>query len=209
MIDLYSVFTANGQKVHVMLEETGLPYTAHAVDLYGGQHRTAEFRKLNPFARVPVLVDRAAPGGSPLAVAETTAILVYLAEKSGRLMPSSLGVRAEVHQWLSFVAANVGPLFRGLFKFGPQMPDANAAAVKYFVAEAEAAFAVVDGHLGTRAWLAGADYSIADIAFYPVASTSARQLPRGLEPFGNIRRWADAVARRPAVARGMAVLAPA
>lgn len=204
MIDIYSVFTANGQKAHVMLEECGLAYTAHAVNLYVGAHKTAEFRQMNPFARVPVLVDR----DSGATVSETSAILAYLAEKSGRFMPAGLGPRAEVHQWLSFVAANIGPLFRGIFKFGATMPDANPAAVKFFTAEAEAAFAIIDSHLKSRTWLAGSDYSIADIAFYPVAATSAKQLPQGLTPYANIRRWMEPIGARPAVARGMKVLAP-
>lgn len=205
MIDLYSVFTANGQKIHVMLEECGLAYRAHAVNLYGGAHKTAEFRMLNPFARVPVLVDH----GAGVTVAETSAILEYLADKTGRFMPKGAGGRAEAQQWLSFVAANVGPLFRGLFKFGAAMPDNNPAAVKFFMTEAEAAFAVIDGHLEDRAWLAGGEYSVADIAFYPVAATSAKQLPQGVAPYTNLRRWMDVVAARPAVVRGMAVLAPA
>lgn len=208
MIDLYSVFTANGQKVHIMLEECGLAYTPHAMDLHAGAHRTAEFRKLNPFGRVPVIVDRGSPGGVPFAVSETSAILSYLAEKAGRLMPNEIQGRAEVQQWLSFVAANIGPLFRGIFMFGTILPSGNPAAVSYFVAEAEKALGLVESHLQGRDWLVGSDYSIADIALYPVCATSAKQLTKGVEPHTNLRRWMAAVAARPAVQLGTKVLAP-
>jgi GST-like protein len=208
MIDLYSVFTANGQKIHIMLEECDLEYTAHAVDLHGGAHRAPDFRKLNPFARVPVLVDDDGPDGAPVAVSETLAILDYLAGKTGRFMPADLRGRADVMQWLSFISANVGPVFRGEFMFTAVVPGMIQPAIDYFKAEAVKALQVIDDHLRDREFLAAGQYTVADISAYPVAATSAKRLPEGIAPFANIRRWMEGIARRPAVRRGMAVLAP-
>ncbi len=205
MIDLYTVPTANGQKIHIMLEEVALPYTPHLVDLYKGQHRTAEFRKLNPFSRVPIIIDHTGPGGGDFAVCETTAILRYLADKTEQFLPTDRRLRSEVDQWLSFVATNIGPLFRGEFMFTAMVP--NPAAVEYFVGEAEKAFGVLDEYLATRTYLVGEDYTIADINAYPVAAVSSKRLPKGLEPYAHVRRWADNIAARPAVQRGMALFA--
>lgn len=206
MIDLYSVPTANGQKVHIMLEECGLAYTPHLMNLQGGEHRTPEFRKLNPFARVPVIVDHAAPGGD-FAVSETTAILSYLAEKSGKFLPSDVRQRSEVNQWLSFISANVGPVFRGEFMFTNRVPGKIQGAIDFFVSEGEKALAVLDEVLSTRTYFVGGVYTIADINAYPVAATSSKKLPKGLEPYPNVRRWADLIAARPAVTRGMKLFA--
>jgi GST-like protein len=206
MIDLYTVPTANGQKVHIMLEECGLPYTPHLMDLYGGQHRTPEFLKLNPFARVPVIVDHDGPGGD-FAVCETIAILQYLADKTGQFVPEGAKARSEVQQWLSFVTTNIGPLFRGEFMFANIIPGQIRGAVDYFVSECEKALAILNEVLATRTYLVAETYSIADINAYPVAATSSKRLPKGLEPFPHIRRWAETIAARPAVARGMKLFA--
>ena len=130
MIDLYTVPTANGQKVHIMLEECGLPYQPHLMDLYGGAHRTPEFKKLNPFARVPIIVDRDAPGGD-FAVCETIAILEYLAAKTGQFVPTDPRHRSEVQQWLSFLSTNIGPLFRGEYMFANVVPGKIRGAILY------------------------------------------------------------------------------
>jgi glutathione S-transferase len=202
MIDLYTVPTANGQKVHIMLEECGLAYTPHLMDLFGGEHRSPEFRKLNPFSRVPVIVDHDGPDGE-FVVCETVAILTYLAEKSGQFMPTGARGRSEVTQWLSFVATNIGPLFRGEFMFANVIPGQIRGAVEYFVSEADKALGVLNEVLSTRTYLVAETYSIADINAYPVAATSSKRLPKGLEPYPHIRRWAETIAARPAVARGM------
>jgi GST-like protein len=204
MIDLYTVPTANGQKVQIMLEETGLAYTPHLVDLHAGAHRQEPFLRLNPFARVPVIVDR---DSGDFAVGETLAILVYLAEKCGRFLPQDTRGRAEVLQWLSGISANIGPLFRGLFMFTSIVPGRIEPAIAYFRGEAEKAFAMLDRHLADRAYLVGDAYTVADISAYPVAVTSAKSLPAGLAPYANLRRWVDRIAERPAVARGMALFA--
>ena len=207
MIDLYTVPTANGQKVHIMLEECELPYTPHLMNLFGGEHRTPEFRKMNPFARVPVIVDHDAPGGD-FAVCETTAILDYLAVKSGRFMPNDPRAQSEVRQWLSFIATNIGPLFRGEFMFANIVPGQIRGAVEYFVAEAQKAFGILNDYLADKHYFVGDAYTIADINAYPVAVTSSQRLPEGLKPYPNIQLWVDRVAVRPAVQRGMALFAP-
>ncbi|MCB2107732.1 MAG: glutathione S-transferase C-terminal domain-containing protein [Rhodobacteraceae bacterium] len=206
MIQLYSVFTANGQKVHVMLEECELEYSAMAVDLVGGAHRTPEFRSLNPFARVPIIIDEQGPDGNPITVCETIAILEYLSAKTGRFMPSSARGRVEVAQWLSFITSNVGPLFRGIFMFSNIVPGKIQPAIEHFQTEAKKAFAVLDAYLADHEFLAANEYTIADINAYPVAATSSKSIARGLEPYTNIRRWADSIAKRAAVQRGMKVL---
>lgn len=204
MIDLYTVPTANGQKVHIMLEECGLVYTPHLMDLYGGAHRTPEFKKLNPFARVPIIIDHAAPGGD-FTVCETTAILDYLAVKTGQFMPTEDRGRSEVRQWLSFVATNVGPLFRGEFMFANIVPGKIRGAVDYFVGEAEKAMGVLNDYLAGKTYFVGEAYTIADINAYPVAATSSQRLPKGLEPYPHLKAWAERIAARPAVKRGMAL----
>jgi GSH-dependent disulfide-bond oxidoreductase len=206
MIDLYTVPTANGQKVHIMLEECDLPYQPHLINLHGGQHRTPEFRKLNPFTRVPVIVDHEAPGGD-FAVCETIAILEYLADKTGRFMPTDARQRSEVQQWLSFVATNVGPMFRGEFMFNNIVPGKIRGAIDYYVAESEKALTVLNDVLEGRTYFVGESYTIADMNAYPVAATSSKRLPTGLAPYPHIQRWAERIAARPAVQRGMALFA--
>jgi glutathione S-transferase len=176
------------------------------MDLYGGAHKTPEFRKLNPFGRVPVIVDHDAPGGE-LVVCETIAILHYLADKTGRFMPADPRQRSEVQQWLSFIATNVGPLFRGEFMFANVVPGKIRGAVDYFIGEAEKAFAVLNEYLSGRVYLVGDTYTIADINAYPVAATSSQRLPQGLAPYPHIRRWAERIGERTAVQRGMALFA--
>ena len=200
MIDLYTVPTANGQKVQILLEETGLDYTPHLVDLSAGVHRQAPFLSMNPFGRVPAIVDR---GAGDLAVGETLAILMYLAEKAERFLPKDTRGRSEVLQWLSAISANIGPLFRGIFMFTSVVPGKIEPAIGYFRGEAEKAFAMLDRSLADRTWLVGDEYTIADISAYPVAVTSGKNLPQGLAPYPNVARWAERIGARPAVQRGM------
>ena len=205
MIDLYTVPTSNGQKVHIMLEETGLAYTPHLVDLHAGVHRQAAFLKLNPFARVPAIVDHDGPGD--VSVGESLAILVYLAEKSGQFLPTDVVGRSQTLQWLSAISSNIGPLFRGEFMFTNIVPGKLQPAIDHFVGEAKKAFAMLEAHLATSAFLVGAGYTIADMSAYPVAATSSKRLPDGLAPYPHIRRWAADIGSRPAVQRGMKLFA--
>lgn len=209
MIDLYSVPTANGQRVHIMLEETELAYTPHVVDLPGGGHLAEDFRKKNPFGRVPALIDNDGPDGKPVTLFEGHAILFYLAEKAGMFYPSDLATQAEIHMWMGAISANIAPAFSAQFWFTVIAPDGGEAALERAISEAHRGLAALEAHLEGRDYIAGGEYTIADIHAYPVAATSAARLEGGLDGYPNIQRWADGIAKRPAVQRGMAVLADA
>lgn len=203
MIDLYSVPTANGQRVHIMLEETGLQYTPHLVDLMGGKHLAPDFLAKNPFGRAPALVDNDGPGGKQITVYEGHGILYYLAEKSGQFYSNDLAVRTEIHMWISAISANVSPAFAAQFYFTTLAPERSEIAIDRAVSEAHRGLKALDAHLESKDYIAGDTYTIADIHIYPVAATSAARLDGGLEPYGNLRRWSDSLAARPAVQKGM------
>jgi GST-like protein len=204
-IQLYSLPTANGQKVHIALEELELSYEPHFVDMAAGEHRSDWYRGLNPFGRAPLIVDPGGPGGEPLVLAETTAILLYLAEKCGRLIPADAHGRIEVVQWLSMIASNVGPAFRGEFHFGHKPHVRNEEAKAYFEAEAHSCLDALERRLAGRDYLVGEAFTVADIQCYPVLAASAVRLDGGLEPYPNLRRYRDTLAERPALRRGMAL----
>lgn len=206
MIDLYSVPTANGQRVHIMLEETGLPYTAHLVNLMGGGHLEPDFIAKNPFGRAPALVDNDGPNGTPVTLFEGHGILFYLAEKSGQFYSDDAEVRAEIHTWISAVSSNLSPAFAAQFWFTTLAPERSDLAIERAISEAQRGLGALDSHLSGRDYIAGDSYTIADIHTFPVAATSAARLEGGLEAFPNIKRWSAAIAERSAVARGMAVL---
>lgn len=203
-IKLYSLPTANGQKVHIALEELGLDYDPCLLDMRAGEHRSGWYLDLNPFGRAPVIVD---PGedGQPTVVAETTAILLYLAEKCGRLIPADRGGRIEVIQWLSMIASNVGPSFRGEFHFGHKPDVVNEEAKRYFTAEAHAGLSAIERRLSGRDYLVGEAFTVADIQCFPVVANSAGRLEGGLGAYPNLCRYRDRLAERPAVQRGMAL----
>ncbi len=203
MIELYSVPTANGQRVHIMLEETGLPYTPHFVDLQGGEHLGEAYMAKNPFGRAPSIIDTDGPGGNPITIFEGLAILLYLAEKSGKFYPADIAVRAEIHTWMSGVAANLGSAFSGQFWFTTLAPEHSEMAIERFVSEAHRGLKALDTHLNGRNFVAGDEYTVADIMAYPVAATSAARLDGGLEPYANIQRWSAPIGERDAVQRGM------
>ena len=207
MIDLYSVPTANGQRVHVMLEECGLPYTPHFVDLVGGEHLELEFQTKNPFGRAPAIVDRDGPGGQELRIFEGHAILFYLAEKSGKFYPNDLGIRTEIHAWISAISSNLSPAFAAQFWFTVLAPERNQMALDRFVAEAHRGLKTLDTHLEGRAYFVGDDYTIADIHAYPVVATSASRLDGGLGAYPSLLKWMAAISEREAVQKGMSILA--
>jgi len=207
MIDLYSVPTANGQRVHIMLEETGLPYTAHFVDLYSGAHMKDDYLAKNPFGRVPALVDNDGPGGRPVTVFEGHAILYYLAEKSGKFYPDDLAIRAQIHTWMSAISSNLAPAFSAQFWFTTLAPERSQVALDRYLSEIHRGLKALDLHLSHTPYVAGEDYTIADIFTYPVAATSAARLEDGLTAYPHISQWVGRVAERPAVARGMALFA--
>ena len=210
-LQLYSMPTPNGVKVSIMLEEIELPYEPHRVAFDTGDQRSAEFRSLNPNGKIPAILDPDGPGGRPLALWESGAILVYLAARTGRLLPDDLGARYETLQWLMFQMGGVGPMFGqvGFFhKFAGREYEDKRPRDRY-VAEANRLLAVLDERLRGRAWVMGDDYGIADIAIFPwvrnlVGFYGAGDLV-GFEAFPEVKRVLAAFVARPAVIRGLAI----
>jgi len=200
VIDLFTAPTPNGWKASVMLEETGLDYTVHAVDLMKGEQKTPDFLKLNPNGRIPVIVDREA---DDFAVFESGAILVYLAEKTGRFLPTDTRGRSQVMQWLMFQMGGLGPMMGQANVFFRYMPEKIEPAIQRYQGETARLFSVLDGHLADREFLAG-DYSIADIANWCWARTAFWS---GVDraPYEHMNRWIDAIAARPAAQAGIKV----
>ncbi len=203
MIDLYTWATPNGRKISVMLEEVGLPYEVHPVNLSQGDQFKPEFLALNPNNKIPAIIDRDGPDGKPYVLFESGAILMYLAEKAGKLMPRANRARYEVIQWLMFQMGDVGPMFgqaHNLLRYDPQQ---GSYGVERFKKEVARLYGVMNKRLGESAFLAG-DYSIADVATYPWVSRYEMHRTK-LEDFPNVKRWFDAISAHPAVQRGMAV----
>lgn len=190
MIDLYMWTTTNSRRASVMLEEVGLAYRAHPINIHEGEQRTPEHTARNPYQKVPVIVDPDGPGGGTATVFESGAILLYLAEKTGKLYGDDPAQRAEVQKWFVFQMNSVLPIF----SFIRAYPD--------IAKDAERVCKVMDGHLKDREFFAGS-YSIADVALFPrLAAYPAKTFP--VRDYANLARWIDTVAARPAVARGMA-----
>ena len=208
-IQLYSLPTPNGVKVSILLEETGLPYEVHRVDFEKQDQTSPEFLTLNPNNKIPAILDPNGPGGRPLALFESGAILLYLAEKAGRFLPQDPAARWQVVQWLMFQMGGVGPMFGqlGFFhKFAGREYEDKRPRDRY-VAEARRLLGVLDKQLAGNEWLAGPDYSVADIATFPwvrnlVGFYAAGDLVQ-FEGFTHVRRALDAFLARPAVQRGL------
>ena len=203
MIDLYTWTTPNGRKVSVMLEEVGLPYKVHPVDLQKDEQFNPEFLAINPNNKIPAIIDPQGPGGKPLTLFESGAILIYLAEKTGKLMPKESRSRYEVIQWLMFQMGGVGPMFGQAHNFFRYDPQQNSYGVERFNKEVARLYRVMNHRLGETEFLAGG-YSVADIATYPWVARYEMHRTR-LEDFPNVKRWFDAISARPAVQRGMNV----
>ena len=201
MIDLYTWTTPNGRKVSVMLEEVGLPYKVHPVNLQKDEQFNPEFLAINPNNKIPAIIDPQGPGGKPLTLFESGAILIYLAEKTGKLMPKESRSRYEVIQWLMFQMGGVGPMFGQAHNFFRYDPQQNSYGVERFNKEVARLYRVMNHRLGETEFLAGG-YSVADIATYPWVARYEMHRTR-LEDFPNVKRWFDAISARPAVQRGM------
>ena len=208
-LQLYSLPTPNGVKVSIALEETGIPYEPHRVAFENNDQNSPEFLSLNPNNKIPAILDPDGPGGRPLALFESGAILVYLAAKSGQLMPADDAARYETLQWLMFQMGGIGPMFGqvGFFhKFAGKEWEDKRPRDRY-VAEARRLLAVLDGRLKDRAWVMGDTYSIADIAIFPwvrnLAGFYAAGELVGLADFTEVKRVLDAFVARPAVQRGL------
>ena len=203
-IELYTWGTPNGRKVSIMLEECALTYRVHKVDIGKGDQFKPEFVKINPNSKIPAIVDPDGPGGAPFPLFESGAILIYLAEKTGKLCPTEPRARHVVMQWLMFQMGGVGPMFGQAHHFMRFSPEKIPYAIERYAKEAKRLYGVMDRRLGEAAYLGGADYSIADVATFP---WTARHEWHGvsLAEFPNVKRWFEAIAARPAVAKGMAV----
>lgn len=207
MIDLYYWPTPNGHKITVALEEMGLAYTVKPVNILSGEQHTPEFAALSPNTRIPAIVDHDGPGGAPHSVFESGAILMYLAEKSGQFWPADAAARSDMIQWLFFQCANVGPMFGQCGHFRGYAPERIEYGINRYCGETVKLYGVMDRVLGTRAYLAGEAYSLADMATYPWCAPKIRELHAiDIDQFPNVKRWVEAIEARPAVQRGMAVL---
>ena len=203
MIDLYTASTPNGHKASVTLEELELPYTVHAINLGANEQKQEWFLKLNPNGRIPVIVDHDAPGGQDITVFETGAIMIYLAEKTGRLLPSDPKARAEVIQWLMFQMSGIGPMMGQANIFFRYFPEKIQPAIDRYQHECRRLFEVLDRRLGENEWL-GQDYSIADIANWCWVRTY-KWSGVSIDGLANVRRWLDAMKARPACRKGVEV----
>jgi GST-like protein len=203
MIDLYTWATPNGRKISIMLEEIPLPYEVIGVDISSGEQFAPEFLAINPNGKIPAIVDHEGLGGKATAVFESGAILIYLAEKTGKLLPSEPAARLAVIEWLMFQMSALGPMLGQAHHFRRFAPERIPYAIERFEKEAARLYAVLDGQLAKSEYLAG-DYSIADIASYPWIARHEWQ-GIALDDFPNVRRWFTSIASRPAVQRGMQV----
>jgi GSH-dependent disulfide-bond oxidoreductase len=203
MIDLYTWTTPNGRKVSILLEELGLPYRTHAINIGKGDQFKPGYVKLNPNSKIPSIVDPDGPDGEPVAMMESGAILIYLAGKTGKLLPESIRGRYEALQWLMFQMGGVGPIFGQVHHFLRTAKQAVPYAIERYVKETRRLYGVLDAHLKDHEFLAD-EYSIADIATYPWAARYEWHKTR-LEDFPYLKRWFDVISARPAVQRGMKV----
>lgn len=210
-LQLYSLATPNGVKISIMLEETGLPYEAHRVSFDTHDQQSPEFRSLNPYGKIPAILDPNGPGAKPLALFESGAILLYLAEKTQMFMPAGGAGRYEIMQWLMFQVGGIGPMFGqvGFFHRFAGKAFADKRPRDRYVAEARRLLEVLNARLAGRNWIMGDGYSIADIATFPwvrnlIGYYEAGELVR-IEDYPHVTRALDGFLARPAVARGLAI----
>jgi len=203
MIDLYYWPTPNGWKISIFLEEAGVPYRVVPVDIGHGEQFTEEFLKISPNNRMPAIVDSDAPGGKPISIFESGAILIYLAEKYGQFLPKDPHGRYETIQWLMWQMGGVGPMFGQAGHFTRYAPEPIPYAVDRYTKESRRLMRVLDKRLADRKFVAG-EYSIADMAIFPWVHALEKLV--GFEDVANVRDWVDRQRARPAVQKGLAVL---
>ena len=205
MIDVYTWATPNGHKVHILLEECGLPYTVHAVDIGAGDQFKPEFLAISPNNKIPAIVDSDGPGGKPISMFESGAILIYLAAKTGRFMPESVRGKYDVLQWVMFQMGGVGPMLGQAHHFRLYAPEKIEYAIDRYTNEARRLYGVMDKRLGQSRFLGADEYTIADIATWPWTRSWKNQGIE-LDDFPNVKRWFDTIAARAAAQRGVQVL---
>jgi GSH-dependent disulfide-bond oxidoreductase len=208
MIKHYYWPTPNGHKTAIMLEEVEIEYEVHSVDILNGEQFDPEFIKISPNNRIPAIVDTDGPDGEPYSVFESGAILLYLAEKTGKLWPTDLKARYDVMQWLMFQMGNVGPMFGQNGYFQGYCPEDVPLAKERYHNVTRQLYTVLDTRLSSSAYLAGNDYSIADVATYPWTLAKQQNMHKiNGDDYPNVQRWGKEIADRPAVQRGLAILA--
>lgn len=206
MIDLYYWTTPNGHKITLFLEEAGLPYTLHPVNIGRGEQFKPEFLKIAPNNRIPAIVDQQpADGGQPLSLFESGAILLYLAEKTGQFLPQDLRGRQETLQWLFWQMGGLGPMAGQNHHFSHAAPEKIPYAIKRYVDETARLYGVLDRRLASREFVAGSTYSIADMAIYPWIASYKKQSQK-LEDFPHLHRWFNSIQARPATERAYALV---
>jgi GST-like protein len=201
MIDLYSWKTSNGKKASIMLEECGLDYNIHPIHIGQDDQFTPEYTAINPNGKIPAIIDQDGPGSQPYTVIESGAILMYLAEKTGKFMPQDMAARYEVIQWLMFQMGGIGPIFGQVHHFKRAAKVQVPYAINRYYTECRRLYGVLDARLAGRDYLAG-DLSIADFATLPWVFRFDWQ-EVDLDDFANVKRWYDILMARPALARGM------
>lgn len=205
MIEVYSWPTPNGHKVHIMLEECGLAYRVHPVDIGAGAQFAPPFLAISPNNKIPALTDPDGPHGQPISLFESGAILLYLAGKTGRLLPEDVVAKYEVLQWLMLQVSGVGPMLGQAHHFRIYAPEKIAYAIDRYTREAQRLYGVLNKRLAQATYLGGPEYSIADIALFPWLRSWKNQ---GVEmsDYPHLKGWFDEIGKRPAVQRGVAVL---
>ena len=206
MIDVYSWATPNGHKIHIMLEECGLPYRVIPVNIGTGEQFAPSFLAISPNNKIPAIVDPDGPDGQPISLFESGAILLYLAAKTGRFLPSDLRARYEVLQWLMFQMGGLGPMLGQAHHFRIYAPDKMPYAIERYTNEAKRLYGVLDSRLAKSRYIGCAEVSIADIAIFPWLRSWKNQGIAWAD-YPHLKGWFDEVAARPAVRRGVEVLA--
>ena len=206
MIELYSWPTPNGHKVHIMLEETGLSYEVHPVDIGAGDQFSEHFLKISPNNRIPAIIDRSGPDHTPMPVFESGAILFYLAEKTGYFLPKDGHGRYRTMEWVMWQMGNFGPMLGQAHHFRQYAPERVDYAYERYTNEANRLYRVLEKRLSESPYVAGQHYSIADIAAFPWTRSAEKQ-GVDLDAYPNVQRWQEAIGQRPGVQRGLQVLA--
>jgi len=206
MIEVFSWPTPNGHKVHIMLEECGLPYRVIPVNIGSGDQFKPDFLAISPNNKIPAITDPDGPDGQPISLFESGAILIYLAGKTGKFLPKTDRARYEVLEWLMFQMGGVGPMLGQAHHFRMYAPQKLDYAIERYSNEAKRLYGVIDRQLARSRYIAGQDYSIADIAIFPWLRSWQNQ-GIVLDDYPHLKKWFEAIAERPAVQRGVKVLA--
>lgn len=204
MIELYTWGTSNGRKVSIMVEELGIPYNVHPINIGKDDQFTPEFTRINPNQKIPAIIDTDGPGGKPITVFESGAILIYLGDKFGKFYPKDPRKRIETIQWLMFQMGGVGPNFGQVHHFKRAAKEQVPYAIERFTKECRRLYSVMDGRLADHPFLAADEYTIADIATWPWVLRHEWQ-EVDLKEFPNVKRWFETIQARPAVQKGITI----